>query len=956
MAVKKIPTYQEQKQASATFRAPTLQDGMSRVYKATAELGHNILDKQAAEEGETRGWEEVTQGTNKKSIKEISSKSEFTIRGQAYQKGARGAWVAQKNTEIDTELGNLFNTYKQTGDGESFQKDANKFRDKIAQETPSNMQKLLLPQLDRAIAGNVTKLAGIKLSNDIKYQAEVQEDRFNIITGNIADQIKTTGDAGDQFAEAIGIINTMVEQGLLDPSSINTYKDKLIVPIFEGEIQQYFNSLSDDKKADFVETINNQGVDYFASLDTDNNIIAKIQKKYTEDLKEILPDFQFGRPSDSQLAKMIKKASTDWLKTKEKDTELINYGLKNLEIQIVDGYANKEKSVDEFVTVESILNFGKIHNVDEDKINSLLRTHKIYSEAEALTTGIEIMSLDDLEKQIKDADNRISTADDTTEEGLLAYDINFLAKKQFQERIKGIADAYENGTIYQFLAPDWEIKNAEDIIARRNWIAKKLGNMNPENIPLWDKKEKENFKSMLSSMSVNDLVNATGLVEQLGISLDDPSILAELELDITREAIILMDDQKTKNILAQSEIRFSENELKLKSVVDDADISKAKTIDGHVATTMSELSTLPPVEFNRIQQMVKLIAYDLVANSPVGEEEAVKQAYDLFLSVYTPTPIDLTGQTLLIPTKLATNFEATEDYVNELISNPVKYGLVLPDSTTIDQFDFENKVSIEQRNGKLVLVQRDDDGISGIPIQVKNQQNAESDKISINRIEINIDSEKRITAEKNNNKNKHWDHEISKDSKKILAEPIKIADEYKNENITAVQNEIRKIEDEIAKIDAGKGPDSIKHALKMGPSQRLVVLQMQLQELMTAIDGPKNNDENYEIAYFKISQQSNFIDAFTQHITNVPNQQQVISGIMLKNAQSNAKWTEDELTYLSQYEAYEGLLDPAVREYVINNWDAMREQGGFETLRTGYKLTPAGTLYVLIQDAMNGTD
>lgn len=953
MAVRKIPQPISNKQVQATFRAPQLQDGMSKIYKGVADIGHNILDQKAKEEGYQKGYKEITEGTNQKPIKDISDKQSFTIRGNSYKKGAQAAFVAEKSTEMTTELGTLFNNYKATGDGEAFETEAKKYRDKLAQETPSNLQPLLLPKVDQAIADNTVKLAGVKLSQDINMNVAKQTDRINIITENIAEAIVLDDGSGDDlFAEAIGIINSLVEQGHIDATSINTYKQLLTVPVFEGEIKKYFESLPDDaSKLEFLEKVKNQGVTFFA---TENEIVDEIQKKYANDLKEILPDFDFNKPTDTQLAKIIAKASTEFAEKQDQNTELKKWMAEKQLNQIYDAWEDPKKLIDEVITKESIIEFGLSQNIDDDVIAGMLRTHEIYSDAETLLIGYEGMGLKQLQEKIDMGNIIMDNADDTTEEGLKLYDVNKLANGVLTKRIEAIATAYENEEAYALLLPNYEVNTAEDYIVRRNLLAKKLNLGSADQLPLFDKKEKELLKDQADSMSVNDVVNAVNFAEELGISLDNPQILTELGLDMTKEAIILMPDMVNKKMLAQGEIRYDENVLKLKSIDDGSGINAYQEITAQLDTLMIDYQNIDPVTFNRMKTFLEVVAVDKRANiKGLTGEQAVEEALKMFEKVYRTE--EFRDQKFIVPAGISKdNWEATETYLEDMLTNQVKYGFVLPGNTLLEDFSTDN-YAIEYSNGTLTVVQQDvEGGTSGVPVSIKNPQNADDDKISISRVEINLDNNARQEPNENPNKNKHWDHEITSASKEILDQPIEIAEEYKNENIVEIQNQIRIVEDEIAKIDAGIGPDTIKHALKMGPNQRLMVLQVQLQELMTQVDGPKDNDENYEIAYFRISQESNFVDTFTQHITNVPNQQQVISGIMLKNAQPNATWTEDELLYLSQYTAYEGLMDPQIRDYVVANWPDMREQGGFATLRTGYKLTPAGTLYVLIQDAIDG--
>jgi len=70
---------------------------------------------------------------------------------------------------------------------------------------------------------------------------------------------------------------------------------------------------------------------------------------------------------------------------------------------------------------------------------------------------------------------------------------------------------------------------------------------------------------------------------------------------------------------------------------------------------------------------------------------------------------------------------------------------------------------------------------------------------------------------------------------------------------------------------------------------------------------------------------------------------------MLKNAQEKTTWTDWELEYLSQFEDYDLLDNEDARNYVKQEWNDIRSQGGFAGVGTGARLSPSLSLYIILR-------
>ena len=188
------------------------------------------MDIQAEEEGLQQGFEEIEQGTT--TIQDAEKASSFTIRGSAYKKGARNAYIAKTKTELESELTELYANTEINANSELFNEKVNEIREKITAQTPSTLAPALLPEIDKVL-GNYSNLVR---QNEIQVLDETNTstivDRFEtVILPRIEKQILAGEIVDNDFGEALAIIEDLRDRNKITTDTFLKYKNTLVAKI-----------------------------------------------------------------------------------------------------------------------------------------------------------------------------------------------------------------------------------------------------------------------------------------------------------------------------------------------------------------------------------------------------------------------------------------------------------------------------------------------------------------------------------------------------------------------------------------------------------------------------------------------------------------------------------------------------------------------------------------------------
>ena len=108
--------------AEPTIEEPTVEIEQQAFQESFEENFTAILE----EEGLQEGFESIEQGTT--TIQDAEKASSFTIRGSAYKKGARNAYIAKTKTELESELTELYANTEINANSELFNEKVNEIR------------------------------------------------------------------------------------------------------------------------------------------------------------------------------------------------------------------------------------------------------------------------------------------------------------------------------------------------------------------------------------------------------------------------------------------------------------------------------------------------------------------------------------------------------------------------------------------------------------------------------------------------------------------------------------------------------------------------------------------------------------------------------------------------------------------------------------------------------------
>ena len=151
----KIPTYTSKRTPTGNIKRPNLPDYSVDIAQKAVKYANKILDIQAEEEGLQEGFEAINEGTT--SIQDAEKASSFTIRGSAYKKGARNAYIAKTKTDLESQLTELYADTEINANSEAFGEKVNQIRENITASTPSSLAPALLPEVDKVL-GNYSNL------------------------------------------------------------------------------------------------------------------------------------------------------------------------------------------------------------------------------------------------------------------------------------------------------------------------------------------------------------------------------------------------------------------------------------------------------------------------------------------------------------------------------------------------------------------------------------------------------------------------------------------------------------------------------------------------------------------------------------------------------------------------------------------------------------------------------
>jgi len=943
MALKNIPTYQSQKQISSTFNAPQLQDGTRSILKGINDLAQNHLDKKAAEQGETQGFQDLQSGAS--TIQQAEAKF-GTIRGDAYKKGARTAFVAKTKDDYETRLTQLYDQNKY--DIEKFNKESKKLRNEILGKTPSNLQQLIVIDYDNA-SNRINNSIGSNIFNrQIAEDVKIATDRITNLGSKVEQSILAKpndplfGQSETLVAEQFSILNSLYnEQKIIDVATLGQYTQTIFDEILQAEITKAYENTPMQDRENFINNL--------VKPKTIQSYIDEAKKTYGDEIKQALPQFEIpSTVDDSKIAGLVSDLNImhkDMVKkfTRERET-------------FINSFENRiTEALEDGIDIKTAVPFSTLEKaqqqffLSDDEVQQLTDVYTEATLVESYTKNIKKMDHNDLETKVGliDLDLELMAEDNSPETQIKISAMN-KAKNLITDQIETLEKIVNDKNPHKKSGADSISltegpQSIDDLKIRQQDTADKIGVENIKLIPLVDDDEIDWFKTNLKSNDINNRIGALELLKQLEID-NNVSILTELDLSLEMEIALELPRGEQQNalleaIITQDEIKstveglptgktgLGENEKVVDKLAMDSDFVSAHISKGHV-------------EYAKVLGFYdKMINY-YIANG-VSFQEAKKMTDNMYNQGFNPQALD-NGQIIIMPNSPIIDEQAMLnglDQINFVMSNPILNNYVPNTNMTLSENEsaFLQSVTAERQGTQYYFVNSVTDADLGANGGAMTQAGplTENGKYITYPIIVELDPNKQNKLKPSNTFAYGFDKTItgwtqSFNNDMILKDSVK--DIRSQENTFVLDG------------------TSLKEKIDTNNDGIVQKSEMQAYKEKNKTNSADNKNKITAEWYASLALENSYASAGVDSVTVYdPDKEATVNGIMLKNAQEKATWTDWELEYLSQFEDYDLLDNEDARNYVKQEWNDIRSQGGFAGVGTGARLSPSLSLYIILK-------
>lgn len=944
MATKKIPTFESNLNIKSGFKAPVLKDATVSILQSVNDISQDHLDIKAAKEGEQQGFEQVEKGTL--DIKEAMKKPN-TIRGSAFKKGASSSFIAKTEQQYETELAQLKN--ENIFDIDTFNKKAKKLRDQILSTTPADLQQAIGQGFDQKFTKNQIDINTQSFIRGKEEELKIETDRIVDLNNKIYEGIISNSDDVEEMVAKVAFhLDQLYNVNkTIDVQTLSAFQDSLYKSILTAEIKRSYEATPNLSKEKFIEALEKDGYKTF---------IKDLKTSYQDEIKKALPQFKIPDTMDpkliagvisdlkSEFREMVDSRKSESLVAETSFTKTIETALQN------------DTPIDQAMPLPALYKIAEENFWDNEKVEAMLNVYKQAELTQTFTKNYKTMNIDLLTDTIKDYKEVYNALDQSSTEdqlkGLALQD----SIKILEDRSQALKNVIGNPNPYKVLGTDGiiDITNINETTStelknRRIKTANKLS-VPVELIPLVDQNEIKALTSQLASNDINAVNQTINLITSLKLdnNIDVLQEILEAEGVSSRATIIEialeLPDGAERSMMLEAEIRKEEIKTILDSRKDGSKGSKDTNNKKKLSDHLTEMN------INSMSDKAKAINFyetiiDYQISKGVDFDNAMKKADELYQRAFRPVEYS-DGKFVIIPHSLYENGSVDKSIskLDNIKQDPVAYNFVCDETQTFAQCEsaFQNALNVEREGTQLVLkssVNDADLGTTGQTFSMAGEQLSNGDYAVVPML-IEMDSEKQLPVQVSKKFAKGWNYNINQGSPNEQGSwkqtfnsdaVIKEIPEFeKNRNVN--DTPIEEIQKSILEIVGGD-----REAFKNKRDEMLAY---------------EEKEKTTRAFYASITNQAGYIDGGAMNIAAMEyGQEVVVNGILLKNAQPNAKWTEWELDYLSKFDDLDGLENPRVKDYVINKWSELQSQGGYSGKGTGAKLPPAASLYMLVKEA-----
>ena len=699
----KIPTYESRATPSGSVVRPATPDYSIDIAQKLVGAANKVLDAKAIDEGFKQG--KIEQQKALEEGRGFLEQEGYTLRSEAFNKGANAAYVAGMKTKAEQELTTLATEINDPLSKIPINERVNTYNER-KEEIRNNYFQTLPAHLQGDLGGYFDSIA-------FRYGEQVFANQRNLevneIKATIANRVDTAletlpalirdfGYENNQaLEEQFGDIVAAIDEGLgtLSPSTAVAYKEQLKTSIQVGALESAYNK-AEDKEA-FIKDLE-AGGDVYKSVMQDINetyfdgdVVEELEASGPGGYKTLAKQFE-AQLKNEKLEMVVER--NDW-------TNDFNQSMALFKSGIDPNYPRPDE--------EEMKRLGFTDAQIDSKLLEYDLNMEIYPDVIGAKTNSNIenkTSLVDLNKELNTLVKKENkTAEDRIEIGVI------------QAKIEGIGSIYEQqveamqsgnpSVLLDMAGIEYDTTTEQGIDAYHTTITNKYG-MSPDDHMVAPKAQVEQDAQIFSSGDFTAIYGEGGLADKYGKHFE--KFIADAGLTGTGHSTVAITSNVNPNYANQmfnALQDYSKNmeQIKIKDKTftseDGAFTEFQSAFEDEFGEYYQSMGDMAPDIIQAYEGMF-LQAYNATGNSKMATTEIIKQANNAFQT------FEHRGLKMMLP--VTVSGEALTSEIDNFIANPQKYGIVTGSLFDINDFKkdlddntFDN-YAITLDGGKIKLV------------------------------------------------------------------------------------------------------------------------------------------------------------------------------------------------------------------------------------------------------------
>lgn len=949
----KIPTYESRRTPSGSVVRPNLPDYTVDIAQGLVKASNKILDAKAIDEGFKQGKIEQQQALE--SGAGFVEQQGYTLRSEAFNKGANAAYVAGMKSKAEQELSSLateindplskvpiadrvttYNERKEEIKNDYFQSipshlqgDLGGYFDSLGfrygEQVFANQRNLEVGEIKATIAGRVdTALETIP--------ALIRDGGYN-----------NNADLEDQFADIVAAIDEGL--GTLSPATAQVYKEKIKTAMQVSALQRAYNE-ADDKQA-FIDDLAAGGDAYKKVMQDinesffDGDTIEELEatgpggyKTLSKTLQQELNNEKVGMAVDRSIwAQDFNQAMALYQSGVDPDYVFDEQQMKDL------GFSDTE-------IAKKKVQFQLAEEIYPDIIGAKTESY--------ISNKTTLQTLNKEYNVLAAKENK--TAEDRIQLGIMKAKIDGIAGV-YEQQVTAIAEGNPN-LLLDMAGIEYDTSTPEGLTAYHTTIMNKFG-LGPNDMKVAPQDQLDTDRATFESGDFAAIYGEGGLKDKYGKYFE--KFIADAGLTNTGQQTVAIASNINPNYSNQMFNAIQDME---------ANIAKAKKIDSEFAGSEGALETFTIAfeeEFKEFYMGNADMSEDIVTSAQAmfiqtylrtGNTEkalqSVKQNYNKIFQKY-----EHRGMKLMLPYNVSA--ETVTNNIEDFIANPQKYGIHTGSLFDITDFkkDIEDNTfdnyTLAYDGGQIKII--NPENAMGYTTIFKRLPSATGELTYTNNIDL-LENNENVEQNETVDVVDSWEYDTTIAVENNANETTTFAESVDN----TIQTKLAEFEEQEKAYNEQqndfnpgffyeKMQKNIERFDKDGDGNIMGDELTEMRETLQAerIDEPTpytldQQREDLVMAYSKL--ESKPIDTYAGTITSDGAQQDTLQAISVYIKDGNM--SESIIQMLIEMEAFEGLENDEIATEVLLSWkDNMNR-----TTKTNppTRMTPIQALYDYVRD------